>query len=101
MKNKGNISKWLYWFSLALAVIGVYKFVDNFTEIGVFVTNLFGILMPFLIGILIAYILYIPCKKIEDCYKKTKFKFLDKHSRGLSILTIYLIILLKLIHIHS
>ena len=96
MKEKGNISKWLYWFSLALAVIGVYKFLDNFTEIGVFISNLFGILMPFIIGALIAYILYIPSKKIEECYKKTKSKFLKKHSRGLSILTIYLIILLIL-----
>lgn len=96
MKEKGNISKWLYWFSIALAVILVYKFLDNFTQIGAFISNLFGILMPFIIGILIAYILYIPCKKVEECYEKTKSKFLKKHSRGLSILTIYLIILLIL-----
>ena len=96
MKEKGNISKWLYWFSIALAVILVYKFLDNFTQIGVFISNLFGILMPFIMGILIAYILYIPCKKVEECYEKTKSKFLKKHSRGLSILTIYLIILLIL-----
>ena len=96
MKEKGNISKWLYWFSLALAVIGVYKFLDNFTEIGAFISNLFGILMPFIIGALIAYILYIPSKKIEECYIKTKSKVLKKHARGLSILTMYLIILLIL-----
>jgi len=96
MKEKGNITKWVYWFSLALAVIVVYKFLDNFNEIGVFISNLIGILMPFIMGILIAYILHIPCKKIEECYKKTKFKFLKKHSRGLSILTTYLIILLIL-----
>lgn len=96
MKEKGNITKWLYWFSLAIAIILVYKLLDNFTEIGVFLSNLVGILMPFLMGILIAYILYIPCKKIEECYKKTKQKFLNKHSRGLSILTIYLVVLLIL-----
>lgn len=96
MKEKNNVTKWLYWFSLAIAVIIVYKLLDNFTAIGEFLSNLAGILMPFLIGILIAYILYIPCKKIEKCYKKTKIKFLNKHARGLSILTIYLIILLIL-----
>lgn len=96
MKEKGNITKWLYWFSLAIAIILVYKLLDNFTEIGVFLSNLVGILMPFLMGILIAYILYIPCKKIEECYKKTKQKILNKHSRGLSILTIYLVVLLIL-----
>ena len=96
MKEKGNISKWVYWFSLALAVILVYKFLDNFTAIGQFISNLLGILMPFIIGALIGYILYIPCNKVEECYKKTKFKFLKKRSRGLSILTVYLIILLIL-----
>lgn len=90
MKEKGNITKWLYWFSLALAVILVYKFLDNFTAIGQFITNLIGILMPFLIGALIAYILYIPCKKVEECFKKTKF--LNKRARGLSIFVVYLII---------
>ena len=96
MKEKGNISKWLYWFSLALGIIFVYKFLDSFTQIGVFISNLFAILMPFIMGILIAYILSIPCKRVEECYKKTKFKFINKHSRGLSIITIYLIILLIL-----
>lgn len=96
MKEKGNITKWLYWFSIAIAVIIVYKLLDNFTAIGAFLSNLIGILMPFIIGILIAYILYIPCKKIEECYKKTKLNLFKKHSRGLSILTIYLIILLIL-----
>lgn len=96
MREKGNITKWLYWFSLALAVIIVYKFLDNFTAIGLFLSNLIGILMPFIMGALIAYILYIPCKKVEECFKKTKFKFLNKRARGLSIFTVYLIILIIL-----
>lgn len=96
MKEKGNISKWIYWFSLALAVIVVYKFFDNFTAIGVFLSNLMGILMPFLLGILVAYILYIPCKSIEKCFTKTKSKFLKKRARGLSIFTVYLIVALAL-----
>ena len=92
MKEKGNISKWIYWFSLALMIILVYKFFDNFTQIGAFFTNLIEILMPFILGILVAYILYIPCKRVEQCYKNTKSKFLIKRARGLSILTVYLII---------
>ena len=96
MKEKGNITKWIYWFSLAIAVIIVYKFLDNFTAIGLFISNLIGILMPFIMGALIAYILYIPCKRIEECFKKTKFKFLKKRCRGLSILIVYLIVILIL-----
>ena len=94
MKEKGNITKWLYWFSLALAVIVVYKFLDNFTEIGVFISNLFGVLMPFILGALAAYILYIPCKKVEECYRRNKV--LKRCARGLSIFTVYLIIVLIL-----
>ena len=94
MKEKGNVTKWVYWFSLALAIIIVYKFLDNFTAIGLFLSNLVGVLMPFLLGALIAYILYIPCKKVEECYQKTKF--LKKRARGLSIFTVYLIVVIIL-----
>ena len=34
MKENNKVTKWLYWFSLALAVIIVYKFLDNFIAIG-------------------------------------------------------------------
>lgn len=94
MREKGNITKWIYWFSLALAVIVVYKFLDNFTEIGIFISNLFGVLMPFILGTLIAYILYIPCKKVEECYLRNRV--LKRCARGLSIFTVYLIIILIL-----
>jgi len=96
MKEKGNVTKWLYWFSLALAVILIYKFLDNFIAIGTFISNLIEVIMPFIMGALIAYILYIPCKKVEEYYKKTRFKPLRKFARGLSILTVYLIIILIL-----
>ena len=65
MKNNNNdLKKWLYWFIFAVCVIAVYKILDNFTAIGDFCKKLIGILMPFMMGALIAYILYIPCKKI-------------------------------------
>jgi len=96
MKKKGNVSSWLYWFSLAMVVIIVYKFLDNFTAIGEFISNLISVLMPFIMGALIALILNIPCEKIEKSYKGTKSKFLNKMSRGLSIFTVYLIVIIIL-----
>ncbi len=97
MKKQDNMKKWLYWFTLGIAIIIVYKLFDNFTAIGEFLKNLLGIFMPFIIGILIAYILYIPCKKIEGLINKCKFKFIKKKSRGIAIFTVYLIVLLLLI----
>lgn len=94
MKKKGNVSKWLYWFFLSIVVIMVYKFLDNFNDISNFLSNLIGILMPFIIGMLIALILNIPCKRVEEFYQKSKLKLLRKRSRGLSIFSVYLIVVM-------
>lgn len=99
MKKKNNNvwTQWLYWFVFAVAVIAVYKTLDNFSEIMLWIEKLFEIIMPFLVGILIAYLLYIPCKKLENIYKKIKVKFIQKRARKLSIITIYVCALIILI----
>ena len=94
MKKKGKVTGWLYWFSLALVVILVYKFLDSFNEIGVFLSNLIEVIMPFLMGILISLILNTPCKSVEKTFKKSKHKLLKKKARGLSVFSVYLIIVL-------
>lgn len=93
-EKKGNWTKWLYVFSLAVAIILVYKTVDNLGEIWKWVGKLFSILMPFVIGILIAYLLYIPAGKIENKYLKSKNKLIKSKARGLSIFTTYVIAIL-------
>ena len=78
--------RWIYWVSIGIVLIVIYKFLDNFSGIGKWLANLFYILMPFVIGIIIAYVLYLPSKKIENFFKKkTKLK----HTRGLSITIVY------------
>ena len=99
MENKfKNWTKWLFWFSLAIAVVTVYKTLDNFGEIANSIKNFFGIIAPFLVGLLIAYILYVPCRKIEETYRKVKkVKLINRKARPLSILTVYLIVLILLV----
>ncbi len=92
-----NWRKWLYWFMLGVAIIIVYKALDNFSNVVDIVGKFFSILTPFLVGIFIAYLLYMPCKKIEEIYIKSKSKIISKKARGLSILTVYLIILLIIV----
>lgn len=94
-KNHGK--KWLYWFILAVAIIIVYKAFDNLGSIMGVVGKFFEIVTPFIVGIFISYLLYMPCKKIEIAYKKSKSKFVKKKARPLSILTVYLVILLLLV----
>lgn len=85
--------KWFYWVSIGIVLIIVYKLLDNFTGIGGWLGNLFSVLAPFLEGILIAYILYSPCKKVENIFIKSKSKFIRKHARGTSIAITYIIVI--------
>lgn len=95
MNNKNNIwTKWLYWFTFAVAVIAVYKTLDSFNEIKDWIRNLVSIISPFIMGVLLAYILYIPCSKVERKYKKSKCKLLKNKARKLSILTVYVLVIL-------
>ncbi len=84
--------KWFYWVSIGVVLIIIYKLLDNFTGISDWIGNFFSVLAPFIEGILIAYILYMPCKKLEDFLKKRKNKFLKKHARGMSITIVYILV---------
>lgn len=97
-EKKRTLTKWLYWFLFAVAVIMVYKTLDNFTAIGNWLQGFLDVLMPFIIGILIAYILYIPSRKIENIYSKVqKPRIIAKKARALSVLTVYLIAVLLIV----
>ncbi len=94
-EKKVNFSQWVSWFVLGVLLIVIYKTLDNFADITRFLTNLINVLMPFLMGILLAYILYIPCRSIEDCLEKTKI-FKNK-ARGISIFVTYVIVVIAIV----
>lgn len=94
-KGKKNWTQWIYWFTFAVAVIAVYKTLDNFTDIMNWIQKLISIIMPFLMGILVAYLFYIPSRKFESLYKKIKMP--KKLARILSVFTVYVIALLLII----
>ena len=98
MEKKTSMwGKWLYWFVFAVAIVIVYKTLDNFSDITNWIKGIFDVIMPFLIGILLAYLFYIPCKNIEKFYQKSKIKLIRKKARGISVLTVYLIALIIII----
>lgn len=92
--NQKEWRKWLYWFSFAVAVIAVYKIITSVSSIFGIFGSFFDVIAPFLMALLLAYILYMPCKGIEKAFKSAKLKFLNKHSRGFSVFFTYLITLL-------
>lgn len=92
---KKNMSKWMYWFLLGLAIIVVYKILDNFSAIGQTIGNFFNVITPFLSGLLLAYLLYIPASRIEKTFKRSKvFK---NRARGISVILTYILAILVII----
>lgn len=99
MKKIKKYSEWIIPFLLVLALILVYKSLDNFNNIAQWFSYILGILRPFIMGFLIAFIFNLPCKKIEILLKKTKSKFLTKRSKGLSILIVYLLAICAIVFV--
>jgi len=89
-----NLSKWMYWFLLAISIIFIYKVLDDISVIGSAIGNFFNVITPFLSGALLAYLLYIPASRIEKGFTKKKNKFLKKRARGLSVLLTYILAIL-------
>lgn len=93
-----NWKSWIAIFIVGVLLILVYKLLDNFTQIGEWLKTLFSVLTPFLVGLLIAYLLYMPCRGVERLYKKTKKKnFINKHARVLAVATVYIIAVLIIV----
>ena len=88
---KKNLSKWMYYFLLAVAIISVYKFLDNVTAIGQAIKGFFDVIAPFLTGTLLAYLLYIPASRIEKRFQKSKKKIIKKKARGISVFITYIL----------
>ena len=101
MKDNNEWKKVANCFIFAVLLIIVYKVLDNFSSVQNFFANMFEILMPFFIGILIAYILYFPSRSIEKIFDKAKSKFIQKKSRGMAVFTTYLIAFLVILIIFN
>jgi len=100
MKKERKLKKSMYWFVLAIMLIIVYKTIDNFAEIKAGIGNLFHVLMPFILGIILAYVLYSPVKKLENLLKKPKkLKFISKNATFLSVLIVYIVVIIALVFV--
>ena len=95
IKNHGK--KWFYWFTLGVALIIIYKLLDQLTNVAEVVGAFFNVIAPILSGAFIAYLLYLPCKKLEGKFKKSKIKIVKNKARALSILTVYIIAIIFLV----
>lgn len=93
MKFFQKYSKWIIAFIFACAVIFVYKAFDNISGIVSGIGVVFGALRPLFIGFIIAYILNMPARRINNLLKKSKNKFAAEHSNGISVIAVYIMAL--------
>ena len=93
-RGKG-ISKWLYYFTLGMALIFVYKFVSDFGALWSFAQRVVSVVMPFIMGVIVAYLFYRPVTFLERLLNKNKK--LEKVARPISIFAIYIIAILLVI----
>ncbi|MCL2225489.1 MAG: AI-2E family transporter [Defluviitaleaceae bacterium] len=85
------------YFLLGVLLIIAFRVI---TGIGFFAEHLghfWGVVTPFFIGGVIAYILNLPCSAIQRIYQRANHKFLQKRSRGLSVLSLFIIIIALLV----
>ena len=97
MKKNNFWRKYAAWLIFGIALIVIFKTIDNYKEIFSWVGNLISLLMPFFLAGLLAFILYPSCRKLECLYKKIKLKFIAKKSRVLSVATVYILLLIFIV----
>lgn len=96
MKNQ-KFTKYVGWFIFAVALITIYKTIDSVGIVFTWFRSLFKILAPFGFAILLSYLLYFPCRKLEKWIRKAKWKAISKRPRGIAITIIYIVLIIAII----
>jgi len=91
--KREHITKNISIFILAVLIIAVYKTFDSIGEVFGYIGDFFRLLIPLFLAFAIAFILHPLCKKLEEIYRKIKFKLISAHSRGWAIVTAYFAVL--------
>ncbi|GAA0239402.1 AI-2E family transporter [Metaclostridioides mangenotii] len=89
-KLKMNWNLWTEGLLFVITVIFIYKVVANLQPIIENIRSFLGVISPFIIGIIIAYFLNVPCNLVEKQISKVKYQFIVKRARIISVLAIYL-----------
>jgi len=92
-KDNKQLAKWIVLFVFIALLIVLYKTLDNFGAVKDSFNNFIKVISPFPIGVLIAYLLYMPCRNLEEIFNRSKAKFVKNKSRVLSIFAVYILVI--------
>lgn len=85
--RQGLLRKWIPPFLLGAALIILYKTVDNLSGVMGFFSTLTALLRPFVIGGIVAFLLYLPCSKLENFLGGRKLNLLKKRAHIIAVST--------------
>ncbi len=91
--------RWFFYFSLGVVLIIIFKTIDSVYSIFGALGSFISATMPFVIAIIVAYVLYIPGRKIEGLIEKTNIGILIKHKTKISVFIVYLVAVFLIIWI--
>lgn len=89
-----TLKKLMPFFIFAMTLIVFQKFINNFESFGNFLGEFTLLIKPFINAFLLAYLINLLCNHINKLIDLCPSQWIKRHSRGLSILTAYLIIIL-------
>jgi len=81
------------YFILAVAVIIVFQIVSELGIFWGFFSRIWGVVNPFFTGLILAYILNLPCGGIQRLLKRTENPIIVKRSRPIAVLILMIIII--------
>ena len=85
---------WKEGLLFVIAVIAIFQVSRNWEVMMEGASRFFGIVQPFFVGAILAYFLSNPTRRIQDRIIALNKTFLAKRSRGLAVLSIFVIIIL-------
>lgn len=91
---KSHWHSWIFYVTVGIVLIIAFKALDSLGPLVTGIKEFLSIISPFLVGLLIAYLLYLPESKIERLFKKSKKKLIKKNARKFAILLTYVIAIL-------
>ena len=89
--NKRPNKMFISYFLLAVSIIAAYQIITNIDVFVSILGRLFNVMRPFLVGFVIAYVLNMPYEFFRKLFNKSKYRFLQKKSKPLSIVIVYLL----------
>lgn len=93
MKKSNTVTRWIWWASLIIVGILVYRAVGNFSGFTAGISAFIGIFTPFIIGFIITFLLYAPCNRLEKALRRVKNKAVQVSARYVSVGVVYILFL--------